>query len=221
MCRFLIVRSKSRIQASLILEGFAKMAERSRAPDGDWQGDGWGISWLDEENCWRTRKSVRPIWEETAILSRIPESHFFLAHARSASFPRHKNRLDFNQPFVGEPFGFVFNGLVRGISLQVNPPGSIGSQKIWSLLKGMLVKDGPQPAILSLLDLLRRNSKAIQAFNLGLCDKKNIYAWCSYSENPEYYNLQVYASPSLAILSSEAFAGYAFRPAEINTALVF
>ncbi|MBI3954995.1 hypothetical protein HY338_01010, partial [Candidatus Gottesmanbacteria bacterium] len=44
MCRFLLVRSKIKIKPEKLLQDFAGMCQKSRAPDGDWQGDGWGIA---------------------------------------------------------------------------------------------------------------------------------------------------------------------------------
>lgn len=221
MCRFLMIKSERLIHAANILERFAQMAEKSRAPDGDRQGDGWGISWLDEENVWQTKKSIQPIWDETAVFSQIPESQLFLVHARSSSFPQHKNVIHFNQPFVEQRHGFVFNGLVRGISIPVGPNGSIGSQKIWFLLKGLLRQHEPKTSLIFLKNILEKNSKTVQALNIGLSDKKNMFACCWYSENPDYYNLQFYDSPSLKILCSEALQGYDFSSLKTNSIITF
>jgi predicted glutamine amidotransferase len=221
MCRFLMIKSERPIPAASLLERFAQMAEKSRAPDGDRQGDGWGISWVDEKSVWQTKKSIKPIWTEASVFSQIPDSHLFLVHARSSSFPQHKNVIDFNQPFIEDPYGFVFNGLVRGISLPVLPGGGIGSQKIWYLLKGLLRHSEPKKSLVTLKDILARNSRVIQAFNIGLSDKKHIFAYCWYSENPDYYNLQFHDSPSIKILSSERLEGYDFSPVERNSVIAF
>ncbi len=50
MCRFLLLKSKKPINPQPILEKFAIMAERIKAFDGDWQGDVWGFSRLDDKN---------------------------------------------------------------------------------------------------------------------------------------------------------------------------
>lgn len=221
MCRFLMIKSERRIHAANIVESFAQMTEKSRAPDGDRQGDGWGICWVDEKNVWQTKKSIQPIWNETSVFSQIPESHLFLVHARSSSFPQHKNVIDFNQPFVDDPHGFVFNGLVRGISLPIQPNGGIGSQKLWFLLKRLLRQFEPNASLIILKNVLEKNSKSVQALNIGLSDKSRMFAYCWFSENPEYYNLQFYDSSSLKILSSEALEGYDFFPIKTNSVLAF
>lgn len=100
----MMIKSKKRISPGQILESFAQMADKSRAPDGDRQGDGWGIYWVDEENVWQTKKSIQPIWTEASVFSQTPESRLFLVHARSSSFPQHKNEIHFNQPFVEENY---------------------------------------------------------------------------------------------------------------------
>ena len=58
MCRFLLAKSKLSINPEKILKSFAKMAKKSKAYDGDWQGDGWGFSWLKDDK-WQIYKSIR------------------------------------------------------------------------------------------------------------------------------------------------------------------
>ena len=40
-----------------------------------------------------------------------PETTRMLIHARSASFEKDKDNIDFNQPFLNSEYAFVFNGL--------------------------------------------------------------------------------------------------------------
>ena len=131
MCRFLLCKSKQPINPKKILCSFAKMAEKSKAYDGDWQGDGWGFSWL-EDNKWQEYRALKPVWEEQEKFSKFPESYIFSIHARSASFPQHKNNIEYNQPYINESYSYVFNGLLKGVTLSL--PGDIGAQKIWLLL---------------------------------------------------------------------------------------
>ena len=212
MCRFLMVKSQTPFQSGEILKKFADMTKNSRALDGDWQGDGWGISWISSSQEWCIKKSIQPIWEEVHIASYIPESKLTMVHARSASFPNHKNVLDYNQPYIREPYAFVFNGFLRGVSFPRPVIGNIGSQKIWNILYDLLMQFSPEESLVRTKELLKRNSRLLQAMNIGLCDKKSMYAYCYYSEHPEYYNLHIYQSPSLKIISSEALKGYDFTP---------
>jgi predicted glutamine amidotransferase len=197
------------------------MAEKSTAPDGARQGDGWGISWLGLDQEWNLRKSIYPMWKEKGILSHIPQSSLFLAHVRSASFRHHKEVLAYNQPFLREPYSFVFNGFLKGVFFPFQVDGNVGSQKIWTLLYSLLRQSDPQKSLFKLKEMLGKNSQCIQALNVGLCDKKSMYAYCQYSENPDYYNLQFFDSSSLKILSSEAIEGYDFQPIPPNEVLTF
>ena len=207
-----MLKSQSPIHPGEILQKFSEMAKKSKALDGDWQGDGWGVGWLSENQSWHLKKSIRPIWKEKDLLDQIPKTKLILIHARSSSFPQHKKILAYNQPFIRGPFLFVFNGFLRGVNLPYPVEGRIGSQKVWKILSDLLFRFSPQEAISELKDVLSRNSRSIQALNIGLCNKEEIHAYCQYSTHPEYYNLQFYDSPSLKMISSELLEGYHFQP---------
>lgn len=221
MCRFLMAKSPEPFPPGELLEKFADMAERSRAPDGDRQGDGWGAGWLDAQERWQTLKSSRPVWTDGSIFNLIPKSRIFLFHARSSSFLGHKNVLAYNQPFVRDSFTFVFNGLLQGVNLPVPVAGDIGSQKIWALLSDLLWAHEPGPSLERLAGLLDKNSRRIQALNIGLCDQKNLYAFCRYENQAGYYHLQFYESSGLKMVCSAALSGYDFRPLPLNEVILF
>ncbi len=206
-----MVKSKNPVKIEGMLEEFAEACQKSRTPDGDWQGDGWGISYLGKENEWLAKKSINPIWEEKDVFKLIPESRFFLIHARSSSFHNQKNNIEYNQPFISGKYSFVFNGFIRGVSLPFKIKGEIGSQKIWNLLRELLKKETPQKSLLLLKDIILKNSKTVHAFNIGLCDRSNIYALCYFESNPDYYSLFASKGSSTFIISSEKIYGYEFR----------
>ena len=220
MCRFLLVKAPHPIPGEEIFKQFSAMARQSRAPDGDWQGDGWGAAWLNPDRNWKVLKSLRPIWEDADGLARIPESALFLVHARSASFFNHKGVLDYNQPYVDESFGFVFNGLIQGVSFPFAVAGEIGAQKVWSLLTDFMGRFNPEESLISLSRTLEKCSRRIHALNIGLCDKKNIFASCRYVEDAGYYHLQYFDSPSLKMICSEPLPGFAFRPIPLGRVFV-
>jgi len=204
VCRFLIIKSISPIRIDEFLNQFAKACYLSRTPDGDWQGDGWGISFLSEDGRWQIRKSLFPIWTETRIFNNFPKSKFFLVHARSASFQNQKNLIDFNQPFISHPYAFVFNGFIKGMSFPPTIQGNIGSQKLWNmLLKLVKVEKDPARAILHLKNLCLKMAKKIHALNIGFCDQRSIYGLCYYECSSDYYSLYATNLPSLSFISSE------------------
>ena len=127
------------------------MAKNSKSLDGDWQGDGWGIAWQSRDLGWNLKKSVHPIWDEEEVFSQIPKTRLFFVHARSSSFLHHKKVLAYNQPFICDPFVFVFNGLLREVSFPYRVAGNIGSQKIWKIFTDLLQQSSPKEALLQLV----------------------------------------------------------------------
>lgn len=212
MCRFLMVKSKFAFQPGKLPVAFSEMCRKSRSLEGDWQGDGWGLSYLSDSGNWVVKKSIKPVWEEEAKLKSLPAGRFFLFHARSSSFPEQRNCLDYNQPFCSEPYSFVFNGFIKGICLPFPVRGEIGSQKIWNMLQSYLRSEPPEKALGRLKETVIKHSRGVQAMNVGLADKQNIYALCYYSSHPEYYALWSFESPSLKLISSEPLPPYDFKP---------
>ena len=120
--------------------------------------------------------------------------------------------MDFNQPFNKGQFAFLFNGLIKGVSLPYPTPGKIGSQKIWHILSGLINQTSPEAALSELQKLLFKYSRSIQAMNIGLSDGKTMYAFCHYEKFPEYYNLQYHESSMIKMVCSEPLCGYEFEP---------
>jgi len=224
MCRFLLAKSQAPLDPGPILHAFADMSEAGKAPDGDWQGDGWGMAYLscsDPGEEWHHFRSVSPIWKDRDKFDGLPEVSKILVHARSASFPQHKNRLEFNQPFINEKYAYVFNGLIKGVSTPKPVAGRIGSQKIWTILQNYLNNYSPKESITRIKTMLSQNSREILAFNIGLCDRQSFYALCSYSQYPGYYTLHMFRSSGLNVLSSEPIRGYDFEPVAKDRVLIF
>ncbi len=214
MCRFLLCKSKQLINPKKILSSFAKMAQNSKAFDGDWQGDGWGIAWL-KDNKWQEYRSLKPIWEEKEKFLKFPQSYIFSIHARSASFPQHKNNIEYNQPYINEFYSYVFNGLLRGVTLSLS--GDIGAQKIWLLLNDYLKKMNLTQALYKTTDILKKNSRSIQALNIGIAGKNTISAYCHYTKHPNYYSLQYSDSSDVKIICSEVIDGFSFKSLPTNS----
>lgn len=202
MCRFLLVKSKIPIKPSALLMQFSKMAKTSKALDGDWQSDGWGIAWIDSDNKWQLKKSLLPVWKDTRSFSKFPKTSVFVVHARSASFPNHKGVIEFNQPYITGSYAFVFNGLLKGVSLP-KVPGKIGAEKIWYLLERELRKNSVVEALKKTKALLLKNSKEIIALNIGLASNKKLYTLNYFTKYPKYYSLHHHQKNGLEIICSE------------------
>ena len=214
MCRFLLCKSKQPINPKKILSSFSEMAEKSKAYDGDWQGDGWGFSWL-EDNKWKEYRSLKPIWKEKDKFSKFTESNIFSIHARSASFPQHKNNIEYNQPYINKSYSYVFNGLLKGVTLSL--PGNIGAQKIWLLLNVYLKKINLTQSLYKVTDILKNNSLNIQALNIGVAGKNTISAYCHFNAHPNYYSLQYSDNSNIKIICSEIIDGFIFKSLPANS----
>jgi predicted glutamine amidotransferase len=217
MCRFLMAKSAAAATPAALLEAFAAMAEKSRAPDGDRQADGWGAAWLEDDGGWRHLTSTNPVWEDRAAFAGIPPSPILVLHARSASFPWQKNTLAYNQPYVSGPFAFVFNGLLQGVSLPTPVPGDIGAQKIWSLVSERLAASGPAVALAETADLIERNTRRLQGMNVGISDGRSCYALCRFEGGGNYYQMYRHDSAGLKMLCSEPLGAYDFVPVPQKT----
>lgn len=209
MCRFLIVKSKNKINPEKLLKSFALACQKSVAQDGELQRDGYGIAWQDG-NIWQLKKSLAPIWEEQDLFKQIPETNLFVAHARSSGFAKHRDNLDYNQPFIDGPLCFVFNGMIRKVSLSFLVKGRIGSQKLFSLIKLRAEKYNFDSVLRHIKDLILKRAEKVEGMNIGLIKANKIYVLCQYSNNINYFSLHYYQGRNLTIISSEVFNHYAW-----------
>lgn len=212
MCRFLLLNAQTPIQPAGLFHAFADMAQHSTSAGASvWQGDGWGVSWLDSNQRWQLHKSLQPIWTDRTAFATLPPSHRWVVHARSASFPQHKGVLSYNQPYHQEAYAFVFNGLLRGVKLPQRVAGEIGAQKIWGLLQHYLTTLPPVEALQQLRHTLLTHTKELKALNIGLADRSGCYAFCTFAAHSAYYTLQLHRSAELQMICSEPLQGYSFE----------
>lgn len=209
MCRFLLITSKQPINVQTVLAQFADMAEKSRAPDGDRQADGWGAAWYTDG--WQVKKSIRPMWEDREKFQEIPETTFLALHARSASFPAHKDTIEYNQPFTQGTTCFVFNGSIQGIKMAQPVPGTIGAQKLFYLLQKNLKHLSPEDSLRQLDTLIQQSSVRIEGMNIGIIHNGNMYALCEYADNEQYFGLRYFQNEDAAFLCSEPFGSYPWK----------
>lgn len=224
MCRFLLVKAKNKVKLDKFLQDFASMCKKSQSPDGDWQGDGWGIAMKNK--TWEVYKSLNPIWEETDNFGQLKGTEMFVVHARSAGFADQKGIIEYNQPYVTNSLCFVFNGMVRGVKIPINLEGKIGSQKIFSLLQKFFSSKSNNPAgientrkklpemeqALRKIDtLILNSSRKIEGLNIGVVFEGKFYVLCEYENNQDYFGIRYYQDDNLTLVSSSPFSSFRWR----------
>ena len=219
MCRFLLVRSKNKIKPEKLLDEFASMCEKSRAPDGDWQGDGYGIAWR-MAGKWELKKSLTPVWDEINRFETIPKTKLFAVHARSSCFPNQKGIIEYNQPYIEDSLCFVFNGMVRGVSLSMPLDGKIGAQKIFSLLKQNIRKNSTDEALRQVDRLIVNNAKKVEGMNIGVVYDGKFYVLCEYESNKDYFGIRYYQDDDITLVCSEPIGSYQWRNMKKSEILV-
>lgn len=218
MCRFLLVKSKEKIALEELLNQFSEMCEKSRAPDGDWQGDGWGIALRlrsgqakINDKKWEVRKSLNPIWEAKNTFNQFPKTNMFVVHARSAGFPQHRGNIEYNQPYIANDLCFVFNGMIKGVKLAKPLTGKIGAQKIFSLILHEKKIKSIEKLLKSVDKLLLENSQKIIGMNIGIVRDDKFYVLCEYESNPTYFGVRYYQDNSLSLVCSEPIGDYGWK----------
>lgn len=216
MCRFLLVRSQQKIKPAKFLQQFADVCQESRAPGGDWQGDGWGVAVGIQSlefriQNWKVYKSLKPIWEDTYQFQNFGETNVFAIHARSAGFPQHKGNVEFNQPFISEELCFVFNGMIQKVRLSIPLKGTIGAQKIFSLILDAGCKNSMTDVLERVNHLITQNSERIVGMNIGLIYKNTFFILCQYADNQTYFGLHYFRNDSITLVCSEEFGSFGWR----------
>lgn len=215
MCRFLLCQGDQPVELAKILADFAEMARNSVR----WQGDGWGFVYRNEKDKFIIHKSLQPIWEDDQKFVAAQRSSFVLVHARGA-FGAESIQLANNHPFYAEGWFFVFNGNLKGVSLDV--PGATGAQKIFQLLLRELREHAPETAIRRLVELLQAGSRYIVALNFILTNGEKSYIYCSFGENEdsEYFSVRYADQDSALLVCSEPLPDISFKKMQNRQLLV-
>lgn len=208
------------LNTNVLLSEFATMCERSPAPDGDWQGDGWGVAWQGDDG-WQVKKSLSPIWQERHMFVTVPPTKMLVAHARSAGFPQHKGNIEFNQPYTEGGVCFVFNGMLRGVSIPIKLEGVIGAQKIFSFLRHEVAKKTGDEALRALAATAKAHTRHIVGMNVGLVRGDRLFALCDYTDNEEYFSVRYYQDSCLTLLCSAPLRPYVWKKMKRGEILAF
>ncbi len=190
-----------------IIEQFALKCRNSW----QYQGDGFGIAYFNEDKKLKILKSLKPIWAASDLIQKIPYTDFVLVHARSAFGENTIGDLDNNQPFGDKDFLFAFNGNLQGMRLKME--GKIGSHKIYNFFKNK-IKKNPNLSFETLMkqntEYLCKKAKYVKSFNLIAVKGEEIYIHNQYGaqENANYFDMWVSQKDKNLIVSSERLDYY-------------
>jgi predicted glutamine amidotransferase len=179
MCRLLAVRDETSFDVVAVLKPFAKLSKKSK----EFQGHGWGFSYIDEEGTWQHYKNIKPIWEDN--LEGFGRSTFLIAHARSA-FEDKDIVVENNMPFMDDKFIFIFNGELRGV--KIKEEGRIGAEKIFNFIKRFNERK-PAEMLEKGTRLIQKRSKYVRALNIIMTDRKKVFVTNIFNEEPEYFQM--------------------------------
>jgi glutamine amidotransferase len=194
MCRLLAVRDAEPFAIPGQLRALAAIARHSR----EYQGDGWGCAWLDDER-WHVYRSIAPIWE--GRLDRFGETRLLVAHARSA-FRNEGVAVENNMPFIEDDVAFVFNGELRGVRL--NAPGRIGAEKLFHVIR----KFGGSRDTERLgraVEIVARRTAYVRAMNVVMGTRDGMRVVSRFGEDPDYFTMHLKRNGARLVVCSEPF----------------
>jgi len=196
MCRILLVDNPGQIDPNPFLADFRDICEQSR----EFQGHGWGCSWLDSDNAWQHYHCIDPVWVD--LKSDFPATSLFLVHARSA-FRDEGIVIENNMPFSDGRSVFLFNGELQGVRIKAE--GRIGAEKIYNFIK-RFEKEGLAKATTKAAGIIDKRSRYIRAMNFFLATPQAIEVCSWFGEDPEYFQLHETAVEKTRLICSAPLA---------------
>ncbi len=200
MCRILLVRAESTFSITDQLKPFATLSQNSR----EYQGHGWGCSWLDERSDeWQHYHNISPIWQDD--LTPFTRTRLLLVHARSA-FRDEGIVVENNMPFTDGDSVFIFNGELRGV--KIKSEGRIGAEKIYNYIRRMDQQSDKHNSLGALdkaVSIINRRTSYVRAMNIIVASKNDQLVSSTYSEDPDYFQMQRHESDGMVRICSEAF----------------
>lgn len=207
MCRILMARSESPFLIPELLVSFAQLAKNSR----EYQGHGWGCSWLTENTDtsgrkqWQHYHNIMPVWEDD--ITQFESTKLLMVHARSA-FRDEGIAVENNMPFTDGESVFIFNGELRGV--KIKSEGRIGAEKIYNYIRRMNSGLDQSNILLALekgVGIINRRTTYVRAMNIILSDGDDTVVSSTYGEDPDYFQMHQTTRDGLTLVCSEPFAG--------------
>lgn len=201
MSRFLFINKKERFDIETDLTVFAENAEMNHTPEGNWQGDGWGISWLDPLGGWREFKLFMPIWKNKDFLYMFTPSNTFLMHVRTLAAEEEYISEEHNLPFTNENISFAFDGDL--IESEIGTANKLIADKFWETIKTFDLNN-LENEFKNFCENINLETEALKAANLVLCNKENVYVYSKYkTELESYYQLNYVIDENKIVFSSQ------------------
>ncbi|MBS3134410.1 class II glutamine amidotransferase [Candidatus Woesearchaeota archaeon] len=195
MCRLLAVRSKNGTEIGDHLREFADISRNSK----NYQGHGWGFSYLDGNNEWQHYKNIKPVWDDN--FDQFGRTRLLLAHSRNA-YRKSSITIENNMPFYTDDHVFIFNGLLSGVDIVEE--GRIGAEKIFNLIQ-RFTQDGMDNALKQAVTTLEQRTKEIIAMNIIIADKDRIYLSSMFSYDPEYFTMHLKKTKEELVICSDPY----------------
>ncbi len=199
MCRLLLIENPGGIDPNGFLHTFAEGCRQSQ----EFQGHGWGCSWIDPQDNWKTFHHIDPIWQRPQ--RNFPSSRLFLAHARSA-FRDEGIVVENNMPFTDGRSMFLFNGELRGVKIKAS--GRIGAEKIYNYIR-RFDRGDLGAATDKAVGIINKRTRYIRAMNFFVAERHAVQVCSWFSEQPEYFQLRRATVNNTRIISSIALPEFA------------
>jgi len=181
MCRLLVVKKVMKFDITKQLKIFANICKNSR----EFQGHGWGISYLNDKNEWVHYRNIKPIWEDD--LSQFTETKFLMCHARSA-FQDKGIVVENNMPFYDDKFVFIFNGELQGV--RIKEAGRIGAEKIFNFIRKN-INENITYGIITAISRIKKRTRYIRGMNIIMATKDKLYLNSHFGEDPGYFSMHI------------------------------
>jgi len=197
VCRILLTRSSKPFSIKSELTPFADLSRNSR----EYQGHGWGCSWLDDRSGWQHYHNLAPVWEDD--LCQFTHTRLLLVHARSA-FKDEGIVVENNMPFNDGESVFIFNGELRGVKIKSD--GRIGAEKIFNYIR-RFDKGDKLHALTKAVSIINKRTSYVRAMNIIMSDGETSLVSTTYNEDPEYFQMHRRAKNNMERVCSVPFAG--------------
>jgi glutamine amidotransferase len=191
VCRLLTVRSNTTFSIEPYLIKFADISSNSK----EYQGHGWGCTYLDEVAGWKLYKNINPVWKDD--LSRFGKTSLLVAHARSA-FEDRDIVVENNMPFFDGRTVFIFNGELRGV--KIREEGRIGAEKIFNYIR-RFDKDDTRNALIKAVEIIKKRTRYIRGMNIIMVNDGGIFVSSYFTEDDMYFTMRYREGRELVICS--------------------